>query len=583
MSIAGLGTFQSKTTYYAMFRGGKGKDVSAQDSFEGKLAQDDYGIGNDKNMITEVSKESLMSKDLDATCIPITSKGYGDPSAYTRCITANIKTKEAYAQQNSNGEVIYSYRETEQSFNIIINSDGKDKTYTITGIDENGEEFERAFDPYDLDPKDMDYPEFAAMCMYIRQTDETADLIASSYFTDTSYFDGIFDRGDRVSLLGQYAEEYSDTEPSLASLANKIFDAINTFFDRTMRECGFYDEAFSLLFADLDDIETQEKISAIKNGYTYSDTTTDAVSETIVSKHNQYTDPDTEEIVPVNIKYITAYTDQGISCKEISDVGGKISQRDLWSLSYDSPDSYEKVQEFLKSFSKDQNLTFAPQEKFWKDFMKDDFDIDGFRAYYDSTDNGKIDVEKALQEGRKLGDILTEPYAEYINNTHFIGKVFTEQEMWDNWNSQIEANQRALGINSTGDKMPTDSADKVRAMREKAFLGIGKNASENVKKAWLDAADEIGMDGQGFSSTGTLDHIPQFMIQRFIRQYNGYDPDDVMGSTISSAIQAAQNAIDSLDHPLEPYSTRSSKVIAAREKERAFYERFIEKLMGMTA
>ena len=479
--------------------------------------------------------------------------------------------------------MIYSYRETEQSFNIIINSDGKDKTYTITGIDENGEEFERAFDPYDLDPKDMDYPEFAAMCMYIRQTDETADLIASSYFTDTSYFDGIFDRGDRVSLLGQYAEEDGDTEPSLANLANKIFDAINTFFDRTMRGSGFYDEAFSLLFADLDDIETQEKISAIKNGYTYSDTTTDAVSETIVSKHNQYTDPDTEEIVPVNIKYITAYTDQSISCKEISDVGGKISQRDLWSLSYDSPDSYEKVQEFLKSFSKDQNLTFAPQEKFWKDFMKDDFDIDGFRAYFDSTDNGKIDVEKALQEGRKLGDILTEPYAEYINNTHFIGKVFTEQEMWDNWNSQIEANQRALGINNTGDKMPTASADKVRAMREKAFRGIGKNASENVKKAWLDAADEIGMDGQGFSSTGTLDHIPQFMIQRFIRQYNGYDPDDVMGSTISSAIQAAQNAIYSLDHPLEPYSTRSSKVIAAREKERAFYERFIEKLMGMTA
>ena len=121
MSIAGLGTFQSKTTYYAMFRGGKGKDFSAQDSFEGKLAQDsfegklaqdDYGIGNDKNMITEVSKESVMSKDLDATCIPIMSKGYGDPAAYTRCITANIKTKEAYAQQNSDGEVIYSYRET---------------------------------------------------------------------------------------------------------------------------------------------------------------------------------------------------------------------------------------------------------------------------------------------------------------------------------------------------------------------------------------------------------------------------------------------------------------------------------------
>ena len=135
---------------------------------------------NGENIITEVSGESEVSSDMDATCIPVVSKGYGDPAAYTRCITANIKTKEAYVQQNSNGEVIYSYRETEQSFNIIINSDGKDKTYTITGIDENGEEFERAFDPYNLDPKDMDYPEFAAMCMYIRQTDETADLIASS-------------------------------------------------------------------------------------------------------------------------------------------------------------------------------------------------------------------------------------------------------------------------------------------------------------------------------------------------------------------------------------------------------------------
>ena len=155
--------------------------------------------------------------------------------------------------------------------------------------------------------------------------------------------------------------------------------------------------------------------------------------------------------------------------------------------------------------------------------------------------------------------------------------------MWDNWNAQIEANQRALGLNSTGDIASTDSRDKVREMREQAFLGIGKNASENVKKAWLEAADEIGMDGQGLSATGTLDHIPQFMIQRFIRQYNGYDPDDVLGSTVSSAIQAAQDAIYALDHPLEPDTTRSSKVLTAREKERAFYERFIEKLMGMSA
>ncbi len=436
MAIAGMGMYQSTSSFFGMFTNGGFKDP----------------FDNGKSFGHTLTQHSGKSEDA-------TSKGYGDPASYTRCVTANIRTREMLAQQSADGQVIYSYAETEKSFQITINSDEqKNKTYTIKGIDDNGEEFERVFDPYNLDPKDMDYPEFSALCMYIQETNETADLIASSYFTDTSCFDGIFDRGDRVSLLGQYAEEYGDSEHSLADIANKLFETINTFFDRVMKGNGFSDEAFSLLFADLDDVETQEKISAIKNGYTYSDTTTDAVSETIVSKHNQYTDPDTGEIVPVNIKYITAYTEQGISCKEISDVGGKISQRDLWSLSYDSPDSYEKVQEFLKSFSKDQNLTFAPQEKFWKDFMKEDFDIDGFRAYYDSTDNGKINVEKALQEGKKLGDVLTEPYAEYINNTHFIGKVFTEQEMWDAWNAKIEANQKAAMANGAGIESPTENS-----------------------------------------------------------------------------------------------------------------------------
>ena len=72
--------------------------------------------------------------------------------------------------------------------------------------------------------------------MYIRQTDETADLIASSYFTDTSCFDGIFDRGDRIGLLEQYADEYGDTMPKLAGLAQKLFESINSFFENAMKE-----------------------------------------------------------------------------------------------------------------------------------------------------------------------------------------------------------------------------------------------------------------------------------------------------------------------------------------------------------
>ena len=461
MSIAGLATYQNRSMYYSVRNGSGNYDFGNGGSFMNQMLafhREDSGVSQTEEG-NRTSVDSDISSELQFGSIQGVSPigAYGESKAYTRCITANIKTKEMLAHE-SDGQMVYSYQEEEKSFSIFINSDGKDKTYTIKGIDENGQEIEEEFDPYNLDPEMMDFPEFSALCMYIRQTDETADLMSKMVFTDTSYFNSIFEKGDRVHLLKDYAEEYREVTPSLADLANKLFETINTFFDRAMRGNGFSDEAFSLLFADIDDVETQEKISALRNRYTFSGTTTDPVSETIVSKHNQYTDPDTGEIVPVNVKYITAYTDQGISCKKISDVGGKISQRDLWSLSYDSPDSYEKVQEFLKSFSKDQNLTFAPQEKFWKDFMKGDFDIDGFRAYYDSTDNGKINVEKALQEGKKLGEVLTEPYAEYINNTHFIGKVFTEQEMWDAWNAKIEANQKAAMANGVGIESPTENS-----------------------------------------------------------------------------------------------------------------------------
>lgn len=65
-------------------------------------------------------------------------------------------------------------------------------------------------------------------------------------------------------------------------------------------------------------------------------------------------------------------------CRKSSDVGDKSSEKELWKLSFDSSKEYEKVQDFLKSFSADDNLTFATQESFWKDFLQDDFDIEGF-------------------------------------------------------------------------------------------------------------------------------------------------------------------------------------------------------------
>ena len=88
-------------------------------------------------------------------------------------------------------------------------------------------------------------------------------------------------------------------------------------------------------------------------------------------------------------------------------------------------------------------MTFATQKSFWNDFLQDDFDIEGFRAFYDSTDNGRIDIEKAMSEGRTMRETLTAQNAEYLNNNHFVGKVYSEEDLQPSWykNGQIQLSE----------------------------------------------------------------------------------------------------------------------------------------------
>lgn len=433
MPIAGLGTFQSRSFYYKGCKNGKEENGFSETA----LKESQSELLAEKNALTTQNTESRLALETAATRLPVTAKSYGEVSPYTRMISANVKTTEMLAQANSDGEVVFSYRETEYSFNVIINSDGKEKTYTIQGLDENGQEFEKAFDPYSLNPEEMDYPEFSALCMYIRQTDEVADLISGKVFTDTSYFDGIFEKGNRVELLMDYAKENSALEPTKAKLAEDLYRSICDFYKEIMGEIDFDTDLLTLLFEER---EQTEKLS----GEELAKPNKPDVTESIVSRHDEVTDPGTGRKIPIDLQFVTSYTDEGIRCREMKNVGGKESERELWTIPYASEKSREKVQNFLKSFSEEQRLTFSTQEEFWKDFMKDDFDIASFRTYYDSTDNGRINVEKAIAEGKHLRDVLTEPYAKYLNNTHFIGKVFTEKEMLQYVDQQIQKNQNKL-------------------------------------------------------------------------------------------------------------------------------------------
>lgn len=133
----------------------------------------------------------------------------------------------------------------------------------------------------------------------------------------------------------------------------------------------------------------------------------------------------------------------------------------------------------------------------------------------------------------------------------------------------------------TETKEATGTENKAAEYAEKAFMSVGSKAPEEVKKAWMEAAKETGLSGPGIGSGGMMTHISQMMVQRLKKNWlNGGvgDPDDILGNSVSSALQATKQALYDLENPLVPENTRSMEVQRCRLKEKAFYQAFIEKL-----
>ncbi|MBR3601334.1 MAG: hypothetical protein IKL49_03310 [Lachnospiraceae bacterium] len=74
------------------------------------------------------------------------------------------------------------------------------------------------------------------------------------------------------------------------------------------------------------------------------------------------------------IRYITCYTEEGIFCKKAGLTDGY-----EWSISFESKKQYDKVMEFIGQFSDDEDLRFTANEKFWKDFLKGDTDVESLK------------------------------------------------------------------------------------------------------------------------------------------------------------------------------------------------------------
>lgn len=115
---------------------------------------------------------------------------------------------------------------------------------------------------------------------------------------------------------------------------------------------------------------------------------------------------------------------------------------------------------------------------------------------------------------------------------------------------------------------------------EKAFASVGANAPTEVKKAWMEAAMETGVNGLGMNGkNGMLTHISKMMVQRLNKLMKGTcGENDILGSTVQSAIRATEQALFDLDHPLLPEGLKSIEVQRHQMKERMFYQSFLEKL-----
>ena len=199
MGIAGLGTYSNASFYYAGMYSSKTSGVETDKTFDATAKEND-----------------------NSTAVQNVSNKTSAVVAYSRCITATIKTEEVVGSEAANGEMIYSYKASEQSFNIWINSDGEKKTYAIEGIDKDGNPFTKEFNPYDVDPEDADFPEFAALCMYIQNTDETADMLANEYFQT----DDILEKENYLDKLQGFTEDsFFAKAKSMLDNANKLIES----------------------------------------------------------------------------------------------------------------------------------------------------------------------------------------------------------------------------------------------------------------------------------------------------------------------------------------------------------------------
>ena len=484
MSIPGLGTYNNSSYFFAAVSKSRGAGNMGNDfSFGGLLSRDNS------------ETTGLASRE---TALPSTP--------YTRIITANIRTEEMTATIASNGEMIYSYSASEQSFQICIESDGENKTYKITGIDKDGNPFEKEFDPYEVDPENADLPEFSALCMYIQQTDETADLLADDYFKT----DDILEKRNYFGLLGGFTNtSIFERVQSMLDCAYRLLDEIGRIMDvRAGIESVTGPFKFQLLTLDIENMD-EEDLPAIP----------EKISESLSSEKINTDDEDAAtELTPLGIGFANAGmmgygmsaslvtppgSDDVIIRVNVAKGGGDSESIDV-NLSNFDPHNATAVEMFAYCEYKDYlgegvNSTWGT----WSEMKKIISPTDGMDfGSFENIMNKKMNWTKSLSESKtvfekvRTGEKITaaDLLAMFEENNKMTSQDLKDSDDWrtmsdDEWDKMLE------GIDKFIEAFRERLREMIKQQQEAALKAAAEAPSELKSVAASQAALDVAANG----------------------------------------------------------------------------------------
>ncbi len=173
----------------------------------------------------------------------------------------------------------------------------------------------------------------------------------------------------------------------------------------------------------------------------------------------------------------------------------------------------------------------------------------------------------------------------YIYNSQ-TKKLATKDGSKDEEGKSVGGAKRSFSDVAAMKAEATDSSE-VQKKTSAILDSIGSRAPDEVKQAWMEAEEETGafftVYGLYISKDGKHAHMTQMGIDRFVRWYRGeFNENDLLGSTVESAINAVNKWIYDVDHPLAGSPAKSWEEQQLVMKEREFYEVFLNKLLHIS-